>query len=312
MKTEITKRLYNEITRIAARAAASVGVCAIHLESEERILFNADRSFPLASTYKIPIAMRLLMLAEQGQCSLEQMIEITTEDLSPGSGAIKDLFAIPGVQLSVQNLLGLAIRFSDNTASDIVLRLAGGGHEVTKMLSERGINEIRVDRPARQIICDFYGFGDLSSEQSWSLLRFRTRLKESTPEQRKAGIEAFRNDPRDRGTPAALASVVARLQKGEFLNPKYSDLLLDLMRRCRTGPGRLKGQLPAGTIVAHKTGSLEGLVANDAGIIELPDNRGRVAIAALAESIETPTSDLELTIARIARSIYDAFLFATD
>ena len=88
--------------------------------------------------------------------------------------------------------------------------------------------------------------------------------------------------------------------------------MLGLMRRCRTGPARLKGQLPDGTIVAHKTGTLEGLVANDIGIIDLPDDRGRIAIAVLAESTKTPTAELELAIARIARSIYDAFLFATD
>jgi beta-lactamase class A len=312
MRKEFKERVHNEIARIASPAAASVGICAIHLESGERVLVNSDHAFPLASTYKIPIAIRLLMMAEQGQCSLEQMIEITAEDLSPGSGPIKELFTLPGVQLSIQNLLDLAIRVSDNTASDIVFRSAGGGLEVTSMLRMLGINEIRVDRSARQILCDFSGLGDLTSEPPWSLHRFRTRLRETTPAQRKAAIEAFLNDPRDRGTPAALASLLVRLQKGELLSPKYTEILLNLMRRCRTGPGRLKGQLPAGTIVAHKTGTIEGLVANDVGIINLPDDHGRIAIAVVAESGETPGPELELTIARIARSIYDAFLFATD
>ncbi len=312
MKKELKERVDNEIARIVSRPGASVGVCAIHLESGERVLLNSDHSFPLASSYKITIAIRLLMLAEQGQCSLEQMIEITPEDMSPGSGPIKEFFTVPGLQLSVRNLLDLAIRFSDNTASDIVLRLAGGAREVTKMLSSAGVNEIRVDRSTKEIICDFSGLGPLASEEPWSLQRFRTRFREISDAERKAAMEAFQNDPRDRGTPDALASLLVRLKNGEFLNPGYTDLLLGLMRRCRTGPARLKGQLPDGTIVAHKTGTLEGLVANDIGIIDLPDHRGRIAIAVLAESTKTPTAELELTISRIARSIYDAFLFATD
>jgi beta-lactamase class A len=309
---EFSGRVHNEIARIAEDSGASVGICAIHEESGERIELNSAQSFPLASTYKIPIAIRLLKLVEQGQCSLERMIDIAAEDLSPGSGAIKDLFNIPGVQLSVQNLLELAMRFSDNTASDLVLRLAGGAQEVTNLLTSIGINEIRVDRSTKQILSDFHGFSDLASEEQWSLERFRTRLREITRAQRKAAVEAFQNDPRDRATPAALASLLMLLQSGKLLSPKYTDLLLDVMRRCATGPARLKGQLPAGTIVAHKTGTIEGLVVNDAGIIDLPDDRGRIAIAALAQSTKAPTAELELTIARIARSIYDAFLFGTD
>lgn len=312
MKNDLKERIDQEISRIASRSGVSVGVCAIHLESGERVLLNTGHSFPLASSYKIPIVIRLLQLAERGQCSLEQMIEITTEDLSPGSGPIKELFTLPGLQLSVRNLVDLAMRFSDNTASDIVLRLAGGAHEVTNMLRSAGINEIRVDRFTKEILCDFSGLGDLASERPWSLQRFRTRFRETTDVQRKAAIDAFQKDPRDRGTPTALASLLLRLQNGEFLSPAYTGFLLGLMRKCRTGPGRLKGQLPTGTIAAHKTGTLEGLAVNDAGLIDLPDNRGHIAIAVLTESKEKTTAESELTIARIARSIYDAFLFAAD
>ena len=312
MEQLFKERARNEIARIASRMAGSVGLCAIHVESDQRILLNSDRLFALASTYKIPIAIQLLKLVQQGRCSLEQMIEITTEDLSPGSGVIKELFTIPGVQLSLRNILDLAIRFSDNTASDIVLRVAGGGDQVTEMLRQAAIQEISVDRPARHILCDFYGFSDLAPPQPWSLARFRTRLRETTPLARKEAMEVFTRDPRDHGSPGAMASLLARIQRGEFLDRTHAGLLLDLMRRCRTGPARLKGQLPVGTIVAHKTGSIEGLVVNDAGIIEMPADRGHVAIAVMVESMERPEAELELTIAQIARTIYDAFLLSTD
>jgi beta-lactamase class A len=77
MRKGFRERAQHEIARIVSLTSASVGICAIHVESVESIALNAERSFPLASTYKIPIAIQLLMLVEQGQLSLEQMIEIT-------------------------------------------------------------------------------------------------------------------------------------------------------------------------------------------------------------------------------------------
>jgi hypothetical protein len=147
-----TERARHEVARVASDAGALAAVCAIHLESGERIELNSEDPFPLASTYKLPIAIRLLKLVEEGGLSWEQMIEVREEDLTPGSGLIKDFFTIPGLQLSIRNLLGLTFQFSDNTASDIVLGLAGGAHDVTNMVRSAGIDAIRIDRSAKQIL----------------------------------------------------------------------------------------------------------------------------------------------------------------
>ena len=298
----------DEIARIAERSGTLVGLCAIHPESGEGIELNAQDSFPLASTYKIPISVRLLKLVQEGRLSLEQMIEVGAEDLSPGSGLIKDVFTVPGLQLSLRNLLRLSILFSDNTASDIVLRLAGEGDEVTKMLRSVGIDGIRVDRFAKHILCEFYGLSDMASQTPWSLERFRARLRETDESSRKAGIDAFALDSRDRGTPSALVALLTMLVRGQLLGPDHTNVLLDLMRKCQTGPARLKGQLPKETVVAHKTGSIEGLVVNDAGIIELPDGRGRIVIAVFVQSRERKVAEMEAVIAQIARTVYDHFL----
>ena len=60
-------------------------------------------------------------------------------------------------------------------------------------------------------------------------------------------------------------------------------LLLSILRRCQTGEARLKGLLPAGTEVAHKTGTAAG-INNDVGIITLPNGAGHIAIAVFIES----------------------------
>jgi len=82
-------------------------------------------------------------------------------------------------------------------------------------------------------------------------------------------------------------------------------IVLAALRRVHTGPGRIKGLLPRGTPVAHKTGTIGG-VANDAGFVTLPDG-GRMALAVFTKSSSTPVADRDRAIAETARALYDHF-----
>jgi len=48
--------------------------------------------FPMASTYKIPIAVQLLTLVDQGSLKWGQMVKIRQTDLRPGSGVLSNFF----------------------------------------------------------------------------------------------------------------------------------------------------------------------------------------------------------------------------
>jgi beta-lactamase class A len=63
--------------------------------------------------------------------------------------------------------------------------------------------------------------------------------------------------------------------------------------------------LPPGTVVAEKTGTIGGTV-NDAGIIDLPDARGRIAIAVFIK--KSASDQREKVIAQIGRCVYDYML----
>ena len=65
---------------------------------------------------------------------------------------------------------------------------------------------------------------------------------------------------------------------------------------------------PAGTIVAHKTGTIGG-TTNDVGIITLPDDAGHVVIAAFVKGSSRPVESRERAIAEVSRAVYDFFLF---
>ena len=80
----------------------------------------------------------------------------------------------------------------------------------------------------------------------------------------------------------------------------------------KTGPYRIKGQLPPGTPVAHKTGTSdtnkEGVAAavNDVGIITLPDGK-HVAIAVFVANSREDSATNEKIIADISRAVWDDF-----
>jgi beta-lactamase class A len=301
------RRLQREIIRAARSAGGTVGVSAIHIESGRRTALNAGERFPMASTYKIPIAVQLLTRVDQGDLSLDQMVDLKPGNLHPGSGVLSDLFSKPGVALSVRNLLELMLLVSDNSATDLLLPLAGGPEAVTDHLRTLGIRDMGVHRPTINLLADAQGY-TLPPEAEWTpeLLK---RLQEETPlESRRAAAARFAADPRDTTTPEAMGELLERIYRGGILKPQSRASLLDAMERCRTGGARLKGILPGNTTVAHKTGTIAG-VTNDVGILTLPDDAGHVVIAVFVKSSEKTLAERERAIAQIARSVYDYFLF---
>ena len=80
-------------------------------------------------------------------------------------------------------------------------------------------------------------------------------------------------------------------------------LVNKLMIDSTTGPNRLKGQLPKGTIVAHKTGTggtQNGITGatNDIGIIDLGKGR-HIAIAVFVSDSPADEKTREAVIAKI-------------
>jgi beta-lactamase class A len=299
--------LEREIERLARQSGGVVGVAAAHIESGSRVTLRGTERFPMASTYKVPIAVQLLNRVNRGEIKLEQMEYVETKDLHPGSGILSSLFNKPGVALSVRNMLELMMLISDNSATDICLRLAGGGKAVTERMRELGITGIDVNRSTARLISDWIGVKALPPENEWHPQLFRDIFARVPPEARKRAAEHFDRDKRDTSTPEAMRTILERIYAKDLLVPESAELLLDIMRRCQTGEQRLKGMLPIGTVVAHKTGTIGG-TTNDVGIITLPDQGGHVAIAVFVKSSSKGVSDRERAIADIARAVHDFFL----
>ena len=192
-------KLEAEMARLAAVGGGIAGATAIHVESGRTANLRGNEPFPMASTFKIPIAVLLLERVEKRQERLDRMIRIETRDLHPGSGTLSQLFVQPGVALSVRNLLELMLLISDNSATDVLLREVGGPRAVTAKMRDLGLSGIRVDRPTAGLIGDYVGVTDLPLEMEWSLEMWKERVNAVPPAAREAAASRIIGD-----TPWAL------------------------------------------------------------------------------------------------------------
>jgi beta-lactamase class A len=119
-------------------------------------------------------------------------------------------------------------------------------------------------------------------------------------------------DPRDTGTPEGTVRLLAKAVRGAVLSKPSTTRLVEVLKATTTFPTRLKGLLPPGTVVAHKTGSTEtvnGFTAatNDSGVIYLPGDRGQLAISVYLRASTRDDASRDRVIARISRAAFDFY-----
>jgi beta-lactamase class A len=298
-----------EIQRHADALEVVVGLAALHLESGRSLELNADQRFPLASTYKVPMAAYALHLVERGVLDLEQMITVEPSDLVISS-PITQLFPHPGIRLSLLNLMEAMLTRSDNTATDVVLRTVGGGAAVTGWLEAEGIGDLRVDRSTAALIRDYMGMPAPTDGTSMAAQYEEMDFSTLTEADWAARYAALLEDPRDQGSPRAMLRLLEGIWRDAWLEAVHGEALKAIMGRCLTGGARLSGRLPTQQLpLAHKTGTLGGTV-NDVGAMLLPDNAGTVLIAVFTRGASTlDAASGERAIAEVGRTVYDYFLF---
>ena len=206
---------------------------------------------------------------------------------------LQDKYPGANVDVPLRELLRRAVSDSDNAAADLLLRLASGapaqGGELNANEAERqrqaGAKAVN-DAIARLGVTGFH-------------------LQD--------GEHAMQRDVetqyRDWFEPAGAVQLLRLLADRSPLTGEHTALLFGWMREARLTT-RLKGDLPQGVVVEHKTGTsgvTDGLAhaTNDIGLIALPDGR-KLAIALFLTDSTADAAARDKTIARIARAAYDA------
>lgn len=267
--------LRQQIAGIAGNISGKVGVYAEILETRDTVSLNRDGHFPMQSVYKFPIAMAMLHQVDLRRFRLDQSVHVTKNDLIPRNGAslIRDLHPEGNFDMTLSELIGHNIRASDGSACDVLLRLLGGTANADAYVRSLGVKQIAIATTEKVQVPN-----EMIQYKNWA-------------------------------TPMAMTQLLKIFYMEPVLSDSSKNYLMDLMITSKPGAKRLKGLLPAGTVVAHKTGTSgtsNGLTraTNDVGIITLPNGR-HLAITVFVADSKASEEEREGTIAKIAKAAYD-------
>jgi beta-lactamase class A len=297
--------VFEQWRRIAAETDGVVGAAALHIGSGQRINLHGDDRFPLASVCKLPIAMNILAMAGEGKLSLNEEIEIPLQDVVPGVSIVAERWPNQK-RFRLSELLEWMVAKSDNTAVQTLFRVGGGATGMAARLRQWQIGGMRVDRSERECNLDAAGVKNIPPISQWTPGMYDELTAKITARERLASMRRFLSDPRDTGTPNGTVQLLQKAFGGDLLPAEQTARLVEILKATTTGSARIKGLLPAGTVVAHKTGTTSTVAGfngstNDVGVIVLPEGAGQLAIAVYVKGSTRDLATREKVIARIAK-----------
>jgi beta-lactamase class A len=297
--------------RIASETDGTVGAMALHLSSGRTASLHGEERFPLASVCKLPIAAHILAMVDEGRLSLDEELTIPRYDVWPGVSVVAERWPKQR-RFRLDELVEWMVAKSDNTAVQTLFRIGGGPKAMGARLRQWRVDGIRLDRSERQCALDAAGVREAPPVSRWTPGMSDKLTAAIPPAERLAAMREFLADPRDTGTPAGTVQLLKKVCAGELLSPKLTARLMEILKATTTGSARIKGLLPAGTVVAHKTGTTGTVLdfngsTNDAGVIRLPGDGGQLAIAVYVKGSTRNVAARELVIARIARAAFDSW-----
>ena len=273
-----------------ARFPGKAGVWVKHLTLGEEAGVRADETFNSASVVKIPIMVLAFQMSEKGQLSLSQRIPITPADVRGGSGIFR--YHDAGLEPTLRDVLLQMIMTSDNTATDLAITRVGGTERVNAWLRESGYADgIKLNMTTREL---FARYGALPQG---------TNVNEKTNTDRAFWLGDM--------TPRATGRILEAMQRCAdgtapappiATKPSCTDMMR-MMRAQQSGARRLPHFLSVP--VAHKTGDVPPVVANDVGIIFA--RSGPIVVSFFANAIEGSYGEAEDRIGRIAQQIVGYF-----
>jgi beta-lactamase class A len=295
--------LLDSLRSIELRSGGRLGVAAIHIESGWHTLYRGRETFPMASVAKLPMALAFMRALDAGRFRLDSAVTLGSNDHRPGGSRLFHRVMRGNYSPTLHDLLEAMITESDNTACDFILRMVGGPAAADRLMGELGLDPIDITSYEGDLILRWAGIDPAASDSAWTRERIYAKIEAAGKETWDSARARLVDDPTDAAPPESLARLLVLLQQGKILSRTGTDTLLAIMGRTVTGKGRIEGLLPAGTAVAHKTGTI-GSVANDVGIVTLPEGRGHLAIALLVKDSRLGVRSRDQAIASAAALIY--------
>ena len=242
------------IARIAQVPGAQVGISVQDLASTRRLNIDGDTVMHAASTMKVPVLFALFREFESGRLTSTQalllqnrfksIVDQSAYTLNPNDDSDSTVYGMVGKEVPLRELATRMITHSSNLATNALIELLDP-QRITALTRTFGATQMMVRR----------GVEDN--------LAFRAGLNNTT-------------------TANDLVALFVALHRGRVANAASTRDMLAILE-AQAFNDEIPAGLPPGTRMAHKTGSITG-VLHDAGLV-YPTTRAPYAIAMLTRNI---------------------------
>jgi beta-lactamase class A len=206
--------LDRDVRTAARHVPGAIALDVLDLNTGYHTGFNAGMSMPAASTIKLAVMVEVFEALETGSIDLNRRVTLRSGDKDSGSGDLSD--DRPGRSFPVSVLLAKMIDISDNTATNMLIRLVGR-RNINSQMRELGLSHTHLSDDVRT--------------DGWSIR------------------QALRTSPAD------LVHLLMLMARGELIDQWSSDEMISLLEADRYKT-LLPEPLPNYVAIAHKTGSL--------------------------------------------------------
>ncbi len=271
-----TKSLRKEIEAMFHSAGGTFALAFCNLQSGKYLFINEREMFHAASTMKTPVMIEVFKQARQGKFRLDDSLVVKNEfrsivdgsvfQLDAGDDSDSSMYKRVGDKATIRELIYHMITVSSNMATNLLIELVGPKNVMETMHSIEA-KDIQVLR----------------------------------------GVEdskAFQQGMNNTTNAYDLMVVFRALAEGSLVDSSSCKVMLDILSDQKFRE-IIPALLPAGTHVAHKTGSITG-VEHDSGIVFLPDGRKYVLVL-LAKNLKNGKAGQKV-MAKVSRKIFDAMM----
>ena len=241
----------------------------------EPIFIRENEFFHAASTMKTSLMIEVFAQVQKGKLNLEDTVLIKNEFKSIIDGSVyslnmsddggEELYNFINKPKSIYELVYYMITVSSNLASNILVEIVGAKN-VMETLKSMGVNNTKIIR----------GVEDL---------------------------KAFELGKNNITTAYDLLTIFESIALKKIISEKACDEMIKILseQKCNSV---IPAKLPSNVVVAHKTGTIMGVV-HDSGIIYLPDGRKYILII-LSKNLNDMQTGTNVC-ANVSRMLYDYF-----
>ena len=278
LATAQEKSLADRLMPLIRAHHGKVAVAVLHLDDGVTWDYDGDEPMPSASLIKFMVMLEVYQQVAEGKIKLSDTVVLREADKVPGSGILTYHFS-EGATFPLRDAVRLMIAFSDNTATNLVLDHIGIA-STNRRMADWGFPNSRINAKVYR--------GETTSVDP-------ARTK-------KYGLGST--------TPRETVRLLQKLYQGKAGSKEHTKEMIDHLKKCEDKE-KLKRFLPAGVVIAHKSGSISD-AKTDAGILYFEG--GPVALCVMTAQNEDrrfhADNEASIVIGRIAEQVYLHFMKA--